>query len=67
VSQDRKAFGPAVQVLEKAGLDELDKLLQAREAGYERQREEVAALLGGGAVLAALALAWLWSQRGAPR
>jgi hypothetical protein len=67
VSQDRKAFDPAVQVLEKAGLDELDKLLQAREAGYERQRMEVAALLGGGAVLAALSLAWLWTRRGAPR
>ena len=64
VSQDRKAFDPAVQVLETAGLDELDKLLQTREAGYERQRMEMAALLGGGAVVAALSLWWLWRQRG---
>ncbi|ACU72286.1 hypothetical protein Caci_3380 [Catenulispora acidiphila DSM 44928] len=65
VSEDRKAFDPAVQVLETAGLDELDKLLQAREAGYDRQRTAMAALLGGGAVVAVLSLWWLWRQRGA--
>ena len=65
VSEDRKAFDPAVQVLETAGLDELDKLLQAREAGYDRQRSEMATLLGGGAVVAVLSLSWLWRQRGA--
>jgi hypothetical protein len=65
VSQERKAFDPAVQVLETAGLDELDKLLQVREAGYDRQRLEVAALLGGGAMLAASSLGWLWWRRGA--
>ena len=64
VSQERKAFDPAVQVLETAGLDELDKLLQVREAGYDRQRLEVAALLGGGAMLAASSLGWLWWRRG---
>ena len=63
VSQDRKAFDPAVRVLETAGLDELDKLLKAREAGYERQRIQVAALLGGGAVVAVLSLWWLWRTR----
>lgn len=64
VSQERKAFDPAVQVLETAGLEELDKVLQTREAGYDRQRMEVAALLGGGAAVAALSLGWLgWSRR----
>lgn len=66
VSEDRKAFDPAVQVLETAGLDELDKLLQAREAGYDRQRTAMAALLGGGAVVAVLSLWWLRRQREAP-
>jgi hypothetical protein len=65
VSQERTAFDPAVQVLETAGLDELDKLLQVREAGYDRQRLEVAALLGGGATVAALSLGLLWWRRGA--
>ena len=53
-----------MQVLETAGLDELDKLLQVREAGYDRQRLEVAALLGGGAAVAAASLGWLWWRRG---
>ena len=63
VSQDRKAFDPAVQVLETAGLAELDKLLQAREAGYEDRRVRVAALLGGGAVLAVPSVWWLRRRR----
>jgi hypothetical protein len=65
VSQDRKAFDPAVQVLETAGLAELDKLLQARETGYDTRRLEVAALLGGGVAVALPSLWWLWRRRGA--
>jgi hypothetical protein len=63
VSADRKAFDPAVQVLETAGLEELDKLLQSREAAYDRSRMEVAALLGSGAAVALLSSWWLWRRR----
>lgn len=65
VSQERTAFDPAVRVLETAGLAELDKLLQARQAGYDRRRREVAGLLGGGTTVAAVSLGLLWWRRGA--
>jgi len=62
VSADRRAFDPAVLVLETAGLTELDSLLKTRESGYEQQRKRLVLLFLGGLVVA-VPSAW-WARRG---
>ena len=59
VTANRQAFDPAVLVLETAGLTEVDRLLQARQAGYEQRRLDLAVLVAAAVGLAAPAGLWL--------